>query len=331
MVERPKFDANNPNYNILMKPKIRKIAPPNPGYFMLSFHSSNRDEFQKNVDNSVKKKNWVSLEEIEAKEREQQRLNNAKNTGHKRIGIGAILADQESRQKQNKQMVSASFQDLESLMANAKRMVGLANKLAQANNNYEKSGNESKTDDNEKREFDNMLQNLGIVSPITKEAAGSEYHNLLARQLSDFLLKILEKNGGMMSLTDIYCIFNRARGSEMVSPDDLLMASKQMTRLGLPMKLKKFTKTGVLVIELNNNKYNDLEIAKRICKLIQEKGPINELQLSTFENISVNVAREQLFQAENQEYLCRDDSVETGLRFYVNFFSMYEDILKNHQ
>jgi hypothetical protein len=27
-----------------------------------------------------------------------------------------------------------------------------------------------------------------------------------------------------MPLTDVYCLFNRARGSELVSPDDLLAA-----------------------------------------------------------------------------------------------------------
>jgi hypothetical protein len=32
------------------------------------------------------------------------------------------------------------------------------------------------------------------------------------------------ETGGMMALTDVYCLFNRARGTELVSPHDLLHA-----------------------------------------------------------------------------------------------------------
>lgn len=41
-------------------------------------------------------------------------------------------------------------------------------------------------------------------------------------QLADFLRVPLERAGGMMTLPDVYCLFNRARGTELVSPDDLL-------------------------------------------------------------------------------------------------------------
>lgn len=41
-------------------------------------------------------------------------------------------------------------------------------------------------------------------------------------QLADFLRAPLESAGGMMTLPDVFCLFNRARGTELVSPDDLL-------------------------------------------------------------------------------------------------------------
>ena len=68
------------------------------------------------------------------------------------------------------------------------------------------------------------LLNLGIVSPVTKETAGSLYLTELARQLADFLKGPVERAGGMMPLPDVYCLYNRARGAELVSPDDLLQA-----------------------------------------------------------------------------------------------------------
>lgn len=51
---------------------------------------------------------------------------------------------------------------------------------------------------------------------------GARYHTELSRQLADFLEGPLARCGGMISLPDVYCLFNRARGTELVSPDDLL-------------------------------------------------------------------------------------------------------------
>lgn len=65
---------------------------------------------------------------------------------------------------------------------------------------------------------------MGITSPVTRASAGARYHQELARQLADFLAGPLAKAGGVMMLPDVYCLFNRARGTELVSPDDLLQA-----------------------------------------------------------------------------------------------------------
>jgi len=65
---------------------------------------------------------------------------------------------------------------------------------------------------------------MGITSPVTRASAGARYHQELARQLADFLSVPLSKAGGVMMLPDVYCLFNRARGTELVSPDDLLQA-----------------------------------------------------------------------------------------------------------
>ena len=48
----------------------------------------------------------------------------------------------------------------------------------------------------------------------------------LPAQLADFLRPVMERAGGMMPLPDVYCLFNRARGTELVSPDDLLAAAQ---------------------------------------------------------------------------------------------------------
>ena len=53
------------------------------------------------------------------------------------------------------------------------------------------------------------LIELGIVSPVTKQSAGKQYHQQLSRQLAEFLEKHLKREKGMMVLHDVYCLFNR--------------------------------------------------------------------------------------------------------------------------
>ena len=79
-------------------------------------------------------------------------------------------------------------------------------------------------------------------------------------QLSIFLTTPLDKAGGLLALTDVYCIFNRARGTELVSPDDLLAAGQLFPQLGASMQLKRFT-SGVLVVQSNSHNTEQASLA----------------------------------------------------------------------
>ena len=67
-------------------------------------------------------------------------------------------------------------------------------------------------------------------------------------QLGDFLAPKVDKVGGMMAMADVYCLFNRARGTELVSPDDLLQACTCFPQAGVPLTIKQFS-TGALVVQ----------------------------------------------------------------------------------
>lgn len=69
-----------------------------------------------------------------------------------------------------------------------------------------------------------------------------------AAQLADFLGPRIGRAGGMMPLPDVYCLFNRARGTELISPDDLLTAAKLLPGVGAALAFRKFT-SGVLVVQ----------------------------------------------------------------------------------
>lgn len=45
--------------------------------------------------------------------------------------------------------------------------------------------------------------------------------------------------GGMVSLADVYCLYNKARGTELVSPDDTLAAAAMLEKLNIGMHLKR--------------------------------------------------------------------------------------------
>ena len=77
-------------------------------------------------------------------------------------------------------------------------------------------------------------------------------------QLAQCLKAPLEKVGGMMAMADVYCLFNRARGSELVSPDDLLQAVNCFPQVHAPLRLKQFS-TGVLVVQ------SDSHSTKQVC------------------------------------------------------------------
>ena len=55
-----------------------------------------------------------------------------------------------------------------------------------------------------------------------------------------------------MTLADVYCLFNRARGTELISPDDLLQAVSLFGSTGAPMHLRTFS-SGVLVVQSNSH------------------------------------------------------------------------------
>lgn len=60
-----------------------------------------------------------------------------------------------------------------------------------------------------------------------------------------------------MTLTDVYCRVNRARGLELLSPEDLLNASRQLASLDLPIVLRVFD-SGVMVLQVRSHDDNTI-------------------------------------------------------------------------
>lgn len=163
-----------------------------------------------------------------------------------RTGIVGIERSLQERQKQTDENISLAFKDLNKLMTMAKDMVGISKVIS--NKIRERHGEIS---EDETVRFKSYLMSLGIDDPVTRGSAQSntEYFQLLANQICEVLLDPITECGGMMSLADVYCRINRARGLELLSPEDLLNACHWLNG---PLKLRKFP-SGAMVLQLENH------------------------------------------------------------------------------
>mmetsp|Transcript_10271 Transcript_10271/g.24499 ORF Transcript_10271/g.24499 Transcript_10271/m.24499 type:complete len:485 (+) Transcript_10271:84-1538(+) len=238
-------------------------------------------------------------------------------------GISGILRRQQEEANAADAALKTAFADLSNLEAKARELVDLAERFR---NNLAKRPSEEQTGSAEAEAQASMLEELvsmGIASPVTKESAGRQYHKELSRQLSDFLTAPLERAGGLMTLQEVYCLFNRARGTELVSPDDLMEAVKLFPFIKSPLRLRLY-ESGVKAVSSESLDYT--KVSDEILALVQPEEEqeglglgITEIEAARRLNVSVMVAREHILAAEKRGVLCRDDSPE-GLRFFYNFF-----------
>ena len=94
------------------------------------------------------------------------------------------------------------------------------------------------------KEIQKVMFNMGMASNFTamvsKDTAGSNYHNALALEVEKFLDKVIDRFGGVVGLVDLYCMYNRARGMDFISPDDLKIASERLNITSSKFMLKTY-------------------------------------------------------------------------------------------
>eukprot|EP00270_Netrium_digitus_P015424 TRINITY_DN5402_c0_g2_i2.p1 TRINITY_DN5402_c0_g2~~TRINITY_DN5402_c0_g2_i2.p1 ORF type:complete len:501 (+),score=140.55 TRINITY_DN5402_c0_g2_i2:216-1718(+) len=251
-------------------------------------------------------------------------------------GVGGILRrEQEQIQATDKDMQEA-FSDLNALMVKAKDMVVLAERMrakllapssslsADSLPSSSLSSSVSSIDgelEGSQQEMQDWLLRVGIMSPVTKESAGALYHQQLARQLADFVAVPVQRAGGMMSLVDVYCHFNRARGTELISPEDLLQACRIWDTMNVGLMLRQFD-SGVIVIQSKSR--SDEQMLMRIKQMVRSRAEGKRVGVTAMDaanelGISPALAKEQLLLAERRGLVCRDDAAD-GLRFFANHF-----------
>lgn len=248
------------------------------------------------------------------------------------VGIAGLERLRQEQRKSNEVVIGSAFEDFEAFKASAKDIVALAESFAK------------QSEDGFSDASALLLESataLGMVT--TKDMLGSGassetlYLSELSRNLAEYLTDdargILRKEGGIMSLVDLWAVFSRARGGvDLVGPSEFEKATRLWEKLSLPVRLRQF-KNGLLVVQ-RHDWTDDKTIAQLLAwfqELHQTSPPgdvgwdwatfgrgVTAQETAQKFGWSVGVANEELEMAEEKGVLCREESVE-GLRFWENF------------
>ncbi|KAL7551509.1 hypothetical protein ACHAWF_018180 [Thalassiosira exigua] len=281
----------------------------------------------------------------------KEALRPSKAIAARKVGVDAILTQNELRHKENANLADAAFGkdqyyksadskkgDIDAFLREATELIKVIQKYSAAIERERaatsSNGRNNTSSGKDTAKLVGMMENMGMTSALSQEQSGSVYHKQLARQLVDFLRHgdKLTKAGGMMTLTDVYCLFNRARGTNMISPEDLLKALDLMTDLELGVSKRSFS-SGVVVIQ--DDEFDDEVMAKKLAEVASSSmkqfgngdttiaeslvGGVTVTDVCRKLKISALLANEQLLSAEQMGWLCRDSTIE-GVRFFPNLF-----------
>ena len=288
------------------------LAPPSfqssneDAYVQFEFEYGGHKEFYDQLNQQLNRKSWLNKEKNEFSSKHN-------------VGILGIQRKIQDRLELQDQQINESFKDLGILMNQAKEMVTLSQTIV-GKISKDKLTAESNEDDEEMKKLKGYFLNMGIIdNPVTKESSGSKYHKELAVEIANNFLQTIINQGGIMTLSDVYCRLNRARAiAGLVSPEDLLNACKQINKLNLKIKYNIYADLNLHVLEVESSNLNTEKLDK-VCKLVEDNESLTPYALSKIISCSLIVARKNLLDSESLGRLCRDDT-SMGLRFYKNLF-----------
>lgn len=243
-----------------------------------------------------------------------------------KTGVGIAGLEQRGMQsrKTNEAVIGTAFEDLEALMASANEIVALAQKFAR-DSRGEAFSSES-------------TSSIGMLS--TRNTVGDSSNSLrlsdLSRRLAEFVTDdargLLRRQGGVMSLVDVWAEYNKSlNGIDLISPDDCRKATTMWQTLGLSVKLRQF-KSGLLVIQRHDwNDEKTIAHLKTWMESLRQSPPpdtpewdwdmfgcgVTAQDAAQRFGWSLGVANEELEMAEERGVLCREEGIQ-GLKFWVN-------------
>ena len=247
------------------------------------------------------------------------------------IGVSGLLARMEAVRAEETSASSQALADISALMENVRRVADTAKtvafklqrRAAPAASSSSESGGAA---DGSSGSLQDIARDFGLQNPVTKaHGADSAYLPALAREISLFARPKLKAAGGVVALTDMFCLYNRARGTDLVSPADFAQACGQMAALGVGMHGHSLP-SGLRVLQLDS--HSAAAMHQRIQEhLSQGTSPVDvaghayttALLTSRQLKVSLTVAQQYLLGLEQVGGVVRDTGLH-GTRFYLNTF-----------
>lgn len=278
-----------------------------------------------------------------------------------KAGISALEKKQGNVIQKNELILESSLEDLNSLMSKAQELQNLIqsfdkilkinNRNGDSNAKYRETLNESRNmlglnNNDNNSNGSNGINNIVLNNNfnfLNKLSNKELFYKELARNLSAFLLNYVfespeqkkhnqmqllthEYSGGIITLTDLYSLYNRALGfnNNLISPSDLLNSVSLFDELKLPLKFRKFAKSGLKVIQ-DYRSSSDEEILNSVIELlVAEKFQLDGR--STFGDIGDFYSEAD--RKEDEVALAEPVSKGLNIQKLVSHFNLSVGILK---
>ncbi|MBE7180186.1 MAG: hypothetical protein INR71_03090 [Terriglobus roseus] len=265
---------------------------------------------------------------------------------NKVVGIAGLERRGQELRKNNELIIGNAFEDLEALMTSAKEVIALAERFSSQAAVGGGGAARSETD----AVLSQSASALGLVTTKDMLSSGSDelYVSELSRNLAEYLTDdrrgVLRKEGGIISLVDLWAVFNRARGGvELISPADFEKAAQLWDKLRLPVRLRRF-KSGLLVVQ-GRERTDEKTVAGLVAWLqtthfTDDMGTapwdqrtygrgVSAHEVAEHFGWSLGVASEELEMAEELGALCREQGLD-GIRFWENWLTRMDPINLGH-
>lgn len=235
--------------NILLE-NDSEVYTNNKPYIKLSFRKNGESQFYQILADMIDKIKWEKLVNKGTINENGVKVNDSSPTPPsqqiKGGGIHGLEQIGEQQRKQNELVLSSSLEDLEQLMYKAQDLIKLSSSF----------GKLIKT----------TPQNVStIIPPLNIKKTSNLYHQELARHISEYLTNFqLTKSSSMITSQDLYAYYNRylvstqGFGTDLISQVDFNKSLNLFDNLKLPIALKNYERSGLIVIcYKRNNDYSE--------------------------------------------------------------------------
>lgn len=179
-------------------------------------------------------------------------------------------------------MMSGGFEDFESLKKRAEPLIQVAETIK-----AKLARKELDADSAEMREIQAVMFNMGLANDfsttVNKDTSGKNYHTELASEVERFLKSVMDKVGGVIGLIDLYCMYNRARGTDLISPEDLKIACVKLNNQSQLYMMKEYP-SGIKTMQ--SRQFNSSSYYKRIADTLVEHPGLTPMRIA--EQMQVN-------------------------------------------